>query len=399
MGQGEPSRIVILGATGTIGRNALDVIARHPQRYQAFALTAQRDVAALTELCLKHRPRYAVIGEHAGELRTRLAALGDSITILEGEAGLREAVSLPEADQVLAGIVGAAGLKPTLAALEAGKRVLLANKEPLVMAGALFMRALLEHGGALLPVDSEHNAVFQCLPAGYRCGAAPAGVTRVTLTASGGPFRATPLAELAQVTAAQAVRHPNWTMGPKISVDSATMMNKGLEVIEAVWLFGLRREQIEVVVHPQSIVHALVEYADGSLLAQLGTPDMRTPIAQALAWPERIASGVNRLDLMSLARLEFQPLEAARYPCFALAGAALAAGALAPAVLNAANEVAVRAFLEGRLDYLSIPALIEAVLAQWPASEFAAAAAELAQVLAADDWARQRSNEWIEKNA
>ncbi len=395
-----PSQVVVLGATGTIGRNALDVIARHPQLYRPLALSAQRDAAALAELCLRHRPRYTVIGENAQVLRAQLSALGDEITILEGEAGLLEVVSLPEADQILAGIVGAAGLRPTLAALEAGKRVLLANKEPLVMAGALFLRALLDHGGALLPVDSEHNAVFQCLPAGYRCGAAPAGVVRVVLTASGGPFRTTPLAEFARIKPAQAVKHPNWIMGPKISVDSATMMNKGLEVIEAVWLFGLRLQQIEVVVHPQSIVHALVEYADGSLLAQLGTPDMRTPIAQALAWPERIATGVNRLDLAGLGRLEFEVLDPARYPCFALAGAALAAGGLAPAVLNAANEVAVRAFLDGGLAYPRIPALIEAALAQLPASEFAGAAgADLAQVLAADGWARQSANEWMRKNA
>ncbi len=391
---------MVLGATGTIGRNTLDVLARHPERFRPLALTAHRDAAVLAELCLRHRPRYAVIGTGAAELRASLGAATREITVLEGAGGLLEVATLPEADQVLAGIVGAAGLTPALAALRAGKRVLLANKEPLVIAGALFMRALREHGGALLPIDSEHNAVFQCLPPGYRCGQAPQGVMRVVLTASGGPFRNTPLAELSKVTPEQAVRHPNWIMGPKISVDSATMMNKGLEVIEAVWLFGLAPEQIEVVVHPQSIVHALVEYADGSLLAQLGTPDMRTPIAQALAWPERVATGVTRLDLPALARLEFQPLDPARYPCFGLAGAALTAGNLAPAVLNAANEVAVAAFLNGRLGYTGIPELIEASLDQLTTSEFANAdSTDLDCLLAADRWARTEAEGWLKQYA
>lgn len=395
-----PSQVIVLGATGTIGRNTLDVLARHPQRFQPLALSAHSDAAALAELCLLHRPRYAVIDNNAAELRQQLGAAGKDITVLEGEAGLLEVVTLPEAQQVLTGVVGAAGLRPALAALCAGKRVLLANKEPLIMAGALFMRALHEHGGALLPVDSEHNAVFQCLPPGYRCGVAPPGVVRVVLTASGGPFRNTPLAELSKITPAQAVKHPNWTMGPKISVDSATMMNKGLEVIEAVWLFGLQPQQIQVVVHPQSVVHALVEYADGSLLAQLGAPDMRTPIAQALAWPERIASGVAALDLLALANLEFQPLESARYPCFDLATAALSTGGVAPAVLSAANEVAVAAFLGGQLEYRGIPLLIGAALNDLPRSEFAQAeATDLEQVLAADRWARGRAKEWLTQNA
>ncbi|MGH8530588.1 MAG: 1-deoxy-D-xylulose-5-phosphate reductoisomerase [Nevskiales bacterium] len=390
----EPAQIVVLGATGTIGRNTLDVLARHPQRFRPLALSAHSDATALAELCLLHRPRYAVIDKNAAALRQQLGAAGKDITVLEGEAGLLEVVTLPQTEQVLAGIVGAAGLRSALTALRAGKRVLLANKEPLIMAGALFMRALREHGGALLPIDSEHNAVFQCLPAGYRCGTAPPGVVRVVLTASGGPFRNTALAELSKITPAQAVKHPNWTMGPKISVDSATMMNKGLEVIEAVWLFGLKPQQIQVVVHPQSIVHALVEYADGSLLAQLGAPDMRTPIAQALAWPERIASGVKPLDLLALAQLEFQVLEPGRYPCFDLASAALAAGGMAPVVLSAANEIAVAAFLNGQLEYLGIPRLIEATLNRLPLGEFAQAQpTDLDQVLAADRWARVQAKE------
>ncbi|TCO83715.1 1-deoxy-D-xylulose 5-phosphate reductoisomerase [Plasticicumulans lactativorans] len=356
--------VTILGATGSIGVSTLDVLARHPERYRVYALAAQRSAERLFEQILAHRPRYAVLTDPAAAaaLRERVRAAGVPTEVLDGADALCEVAAAPEVDQVMAAIVGAAGLLPTLAAARAGKRVLLANKEALVMSGALFMEAVRTHGATLLPIDSEHNAVFQCLPSAARCGEAAQGVTRVLLTGSGGPFRQTPLAELAGVSPAQACAHPNWSMGPKISVDSATMMNKGLEVIEAAWLFALPSARIDVVVHPQSVIHSMVEYADGSVLAQLGHPDMRTPIAHALAWPERIASGVSALDFCRVARLDFLAPDVDRFPCLRLAYDALAAGGTAPAILNAANEVAVAAFLDGAIRFTDIARTIAGVL-------------------------------------
>jgi 1-deoxy-D-xylulose-5-phosphate reductoisomerase len=384
--------LAVLGATGSIGLNTLDVAARYPERFRIHALSAHRDAARMAELCLRHRPAYAVMSDAtgAGELRERLVGGAANTEVLHGAEALAAIVAQPEVTQVMAGIVGAAGLLPTLAAVRAGKRVLLANKEQLVMAGRLFMRELAQSTATLLPVDSEHNAIFQCLPAGYRCGMPPAGVRRIILTASGGPFRELPLAQLPDVTPEQAVRHPNWVMGPKISVDSATMMNKGLELIEAAWLFALPPERIEIMLHPQSVVHSLVEFEDGSQLAQLGQPDMRIPIANALAWPERIESGAAPLALTEVCRLDFAALETERYPCLGLARQALAAGGDAPVVLNAANEVAVAAFLERRLGFTDIAELIDRCLqqaAQAPAGD----GDELQRILAVDAWARREA--------
>jgi len=356
--------ITILGSTGTIGVNTLDVIARHPERYSVFALTANRNVDGLAEQCLHWNPRYAVMVEEAAAavLARRLRQAGCASEVLAGEAALEEVAGHRETDYVMAGIVGAAGLLPNLAAARAGKRVMLANKESLVMSGQLFMDAVKASGAELLPIDSEHNAVFQCMPGNFGRGLGAVGVERILLTASGGPFRTTPLEQLAAVTPAQACRHPNWVMGRKISVDSATMMNKGLEVIEACWLFGTTPARIEVVIHPQSVVHSMVEYVDGSVLAQLGNPDMRTPIAYALAWPERCAAGVERLDLFSVRKLDFEEPDHDRFPCLRLARDAMAAGGTAPAILNAANEVAVAAFLDGRCRYTDIAPLVEQAL-------------------------------------
>jgi 1-deoxy-D-xylulose-5-phosphate reductoisomerase len=355
--------VAILGATGSIGASALDVIARHPQRFRVVALAAHRKVDELVALCVRFRPELAVIADAAFEtaLRDKLVAAGVTTRVASGEAGLREAVTAEACDTVVAAIVGAAGLDSTLAAARAGKRVLLANKEAVVMAGALLLAALREGGGELIPIDSEHNAIFQCLPAA-RPDLGRAGVRRVLLTASGGPFRGRTRAELSGITPEQACAHPNWSMGRKISVDSATLMNKGLEVIEAHWLFGARAEQIEVVVHRQSIVHSLVEYVDGSVLAQLGNPDMRTALAHALAWPERVEAGVAALNLMQIARLDFEAPDRDTFRCLDLAYRALAAGGTAPTILNAANEIAVAAFLERTLPFLAISELIEATL-------------------------------------
>lgn len=363
----------ILGATGSIGRSTLDVVARHPERFRIVALTAHGDAEALFRLCQEHRPEFAVIvkTEAAADLERRLHAAGLETRLLTGRRALVEVAGLPEADCVMAAIVGAAGLEPTLAAARAGKRLLLANKEALVMAGALFMEAVRAAGATLIPIDSEHNAVFQCLPGGYRPGRAPAGVKRILLTASGGPFRDRPLDSLDSVTPEEACAHPNWVMGRKISVDSATMMNKGLEVIEAHWLFGLPGQAIEVVLHPQSVVHSLVEYEDGSMLAQLGNPDMRTPIAHALGHPERLASGVAPLDLAAVGRLEFQVPDPGRYPCLRLAFEALEAGGAMPAVLNAANEVAVAGFLAGRRRFTDIAGLNARALERFAGSRAA----------------------------
>ncbi len=361
--------VTVLGATGSIGASTLDVMARHPQRYRAVALTANADVDGLYRQCLRFRPSYAVMGEPAAarELAARLRSQCPEIRVLSGSAGLEEVAALPEVDCVMAAIVGAAGLLPTLAAARAGKRVLLANKEALVMAGPLFMQEVRNHGAQLLPIDSEHNAVFQCLPpSAAERGLKTAGVRRILLTSSGGPFLRRSLAELAEVTPEEACAHPNWDMGRKISVDSATMMNKGLEVIEACWLFGAAPEDIQVVVHPQSVVHSMVEYVDGSVLAQLASPDMRVPIAHALGWPERMASGAERLDLFSVARLDFEPPDLERFPCLAYAYEAVRSGGTTPAILNAANEVAVAAFLEGRAGFLDIPRIIAATLEAVP---------------------------------
>jgi 1-deoxy-D-xylulose-5-phosphate reductoisomerase len=356
-----PRRIALLGATGSIGGSTLDVIARHPDRFAVEALSAHCQVEPLLALCERFQPRVAVIADPAREtqLRAGLRARGLRTEGRAGEAALDEVAADPASDTVLAAIVGAAGVSSTLAAARAGKRLLLANKEAVVMAGGLLMRAVADGGARLLPIDSEHNAIYQCLPADGNRG----GVRRLLLTASGGPFRGRERATLADVTPEQACAHPNWVMGRKISVDSATLMNKGLEVIEAAHLFGIDPDCIEVVVHPQSVVHSLVDYADGSVLAQLGNPDMRTAIAYGLAWPERIASGVAPLDLAALARLDFEAPDLAAFPCLGLAYAALRAGGSAPAVLNAANEVAVAAFLAGHLPFLAIPRLIEATMA------------------------------------
>jgi 1-deoxy-D-xylulose-5-phosphate reductoisomerase len=376
--------LAVLGATGSIGRSTLDVAARHRDRYTVFALAAHRSADRLLELARAHRPRLAVLSGMAEEaaLRARFAELGCELRF--GAAALEEVASDRRCEVVMAGIVGAAGLASTLAAVHAGKRVLLANKEALVMAGPLVMRAARASGAQLVPVDSEHNAVFQCL-SDMRT------VRRILLTASGGPLRALPLERLAEVTPEQACAHPNWVMGRKISVDSATMMNKGLEVIEARWLFDVAPERIEVVIHPQSIVHSLVEYVDGSVIAQLSNPDMRVPIAHALAHPGRMASGAAPLDLTAMKTLSFEAPDHQRFPCLRLAYDALAAGGTAPAMLNAANEVAVEAFLAGRLAFTGIPAVIAQVLEALAARP----ADDLASVMAADAEARRVANDCI----
>jgi 1-deoxy-D-xylulose-5-phosphate reductoisomerase len=370
--------LAILGATGSIGASTLAVAGRHPQRFRVFALSAHRSAQALLELCRRHRPRYAVLSGMAEDARLRSEFREAGAELLFGAQALERVAGDAACHTVMAAIVGAAGMASTLAAAAAGKRVLLANKEALVMAGPLFMRAAREAGAELLPIDSEHNAVFQCL-------SDIKAVRRILLTASGGPFRAVPLEKLAAVTPEQACAHPNWVMGRKISVDSATMMNKALEVIEARWLFEVAPERIEVLIHPQSIVHSLVEYVDGSVLAQLSNPDMRVPIAHALAHPQRIDSGVQPLDLAALRNLSFEPLDERRFPCLRLAYAALRAGGTAPALLNAANEVAVEAFLARRLPFTGIARVIEETLSQLAP----AAAHELAAVLDADARARR----------
>jgi 1-deoxy-D-xylulose-5-phosphate reductoisomerase len=343
-------------------------------------------VARLFELCLTHRPDFAVMADvaAAADLEARLRARGSAVQVRAGEAELEAVAALREADCVVAAIVGAAGLRSALAAARAGKRVLLANKEALVITGKLFMDEVRRSGAELLPIDSEHNAVFQCLPRDFERGLDRAGVRAIWLTASGGPFRTTALSDLHRVTPQQACAHPNWVMGRKISVDSATMMNKGLEVIEACWLFDAEPERVRVVLHPQSVIHSLVEYVDGSFLAQLGYPDMRVPLAHALAWPERIDSGAPALDLMQVAQLGFEPLDLARYPCLRLACQAMEIGGTASAILSAANEVAVHAFLDGQLAFTGIPHVIEATLSQCPPHE----AADLEVILADDAAAR-----------
>lgn len=353
--------ITILGSTGTIGVNTLDVVHRHADRFHVVALTACHNVQRMLEQCTTWRPRYAAMADSqaALELERELRNRNLKTEVLAGNEGLVQAAAAPEASQVMAGIVGGAGLAPTLAAARAGKRVLLANKESLVMAGSLFMAEVERSAAELIPIDSEHNAIFQCMPPDFRCGSRAPGVSRILLTASGGPFREIPLPELASVTPEMAVRHPNWVMGRKISVDSATMMNKGLELIEASWLFGMPPSDLQVVLHPQSIVHSMVEYVDGSTLAQLGQPDMRTPIARAMAFPERITAGVPALDLYRTGRLDFGEADVERFPCLAVCLRVLATAGMTPVVLNAANEVAVTAFLDHGLAYPGIVAVVE----------------------------------------
>ena len=383
-------QVAVLGATGSIGASALDVIARHPGQMRASVLAAGRQVDALLALCAAHRPDHAVIADPDAypALRDGLAAAGLATRAHAGHPALEALVAGPECDTVVAAIVGAAGLGSTLAAARAGKRLLLANKESLVLAGELVIAAARASGAQIVPIDSEHSAVFQCLRS-----CQPEGVRRIVLTASGGPFRGWDRARLATVTPAQAVAHPKWSMGPKISVDSATLMNKGLEVIEAHHLFGLPAGRIDVLVHPQSLVHALVEYVDGSTLAQLGLPDMRTALAVGLGWPQRIESGVSGLDLLTQGRLDFEAPDLEAFPCLRLAGQAMAAGGSAPAVLNAANEEAVSAFLQGRIGFLDIPVLVAEALAALAA----APAGCLEALLAADADARRHTRHLIDR--
>ena len=379
--------VTVLGATGSIGASTLDVLGRHPGRYGVFALSANGSADALLELCRRHRPRFAVLSGLRPErsLEKRFAEAGSEL--LFGAAALEHVASHADCHAVMAAIVGAAGLPASLAAARAGKRVLLANKEALVMAGPLFMGAARRARAELLPIDSEHNAVFQCL-----AGNSPKAVRRIVLTASGGPFRGMPVEKLRGVTPEQACAHPNWVMGRKISVDSATMMNKGLEVIEARWLFDAAPESIEVLIHPQSIVHSMVEYVDGSVIAQLSNPDMRVPIAHALGFPERIASGARSLDLAALGQLSFERPDHARFPCLDLAYAALRAGGTSPAVLNAANEVAVEAFLASKMPFTAIPRVIGETLEAVAGRE----AASLADVLEADAEARRAARRQVD---
>ncbi|GLS04126.1 1-deoxy-D-xylulose 5-phosphate reductoisomerase [Chitiniphilus shinanonensis] len=393
-----PRTLTVLGSTGSIGVSTLDVVARYPERYRIHALTGATQLDRLFEQAQAFRPRFVVVLDEASaeQLATRLKAAGSQTEVLCGEAALEQVAAAPEVCTVMAAIVGAAGMKPTLAAARAGKRVLLANKETLVLAGRLFMDEVKASGAELLPIDSEHNAIFQVLPRAHRehpyaQGLRESGVKRILLTASGGPFRTRALDTFAAITPAEAVKHPNWSMGRKISVDSASMMNKGLEVIEARWLFNAQPDEISVVVHPQSIVHSMVEYADGSVLAQMGSPDMRTPIAYGMAYPERIDPGVKPLDLFSVGRLDFEAPDLARFPCLRLAFEALAAGGAATAVLNAANEVAVAAFLDGRLSFPGIAALSEAVLEQVSGLP----AGDLESLLQADGAAREAARAWL----
>ena len=379
--------VTILGATGTIGMQTLDVISQHAERFAVFALTANNNVKGLFALCEKYNPNYAVMLHESSAvmLATQLKNIGSTTIFLHGEAALCEMSAHHQVDIVMAAIVGAAGLHPVMAAAKAGKRILLANKETLVMAGNLFMQAVIDGGAVLLPIDSEHNAIFQAMPQHKSFSLAGMGVKRVLLTASGGPFRNSSIDELKTVTRAQALNHPNWVMGPKITIDSATLMNKGLEVIEAYWLFNARPEQIEVVIHPQSVIHSMVEYIDGSVLAQLGNPDMRTPIAYGLGYPERLSSGVGSLDLLTIARLDFSAPDRIRFPCLRIAYDALNAGGTAPAILNAANEIAVEAFLAEKIGFMDIPNVIEHVLAEAKVEHVES----IEQLVAVDKMARQ----------
>lgn len=386
--------ICILGATGSIGVSTLDVVARHPGLYKVVALTANNNIDTLYDQCLQHKPNYVVVvDEHKAELfKAKLQAGAVSgITVLSGKQALEQVATLESVDSVMAAIVGAAGLLPSLAAAKAGKTVLLANKEALVMSGDIFMQAVVESGAQLLPIDSEHNAIFQCMPADYKAGMVKSQVRRILLTASGGPFRQMPIEAMRDVTPAQAVAHPNWDMGKKISVDSATMMNKGLEMIEACLLFAMKPEQIQVVIHPQSVIHSMVDYIDGTVLAQMGNPDMRIPIAHALAWPERFDSGAKPLDIFAVRRMDFEEPNLERFPCLRLAYKAIAAGGIMPTVLNAANEIAVEAFLQEKIRFTDIPVVIENCLDQFTPTP----ANSLEIILAADQQARLQSEKII----
>ncbi|HVK94437.1 MAG TPA: 1-deoxy-D-xylulose-5-phosphate reductoisomerase [Noviherbaspirillum sp.] len=386
--------ITILGATGSIGLSTLDVLARHADRYRVYALTAYHRIDALAEQCLRFRPEVAVVGTADGAKRLGylLDQAGVNTSVEYGEKALEAVASASECDTVMAAIVGSAGLAPTLAAARAGKKVLLANKEALVMSGQLFMDAVNSSGATLLPIDSEHNAIFQCLPHSYQRKPSEWGVAKILLTASGGPFLNRAVESLENVTPEEAVAHPNWVMGRKISVDSATMMNKGLEVIEAHWLFGAEANQIDVIIHPQSTIHSMVSYLDGSVLAQLGNPDMRIPIAHALAYPDRIASGVSAVDLAQITQLTFQRPDFDRFPCLKLAYEALLAGGTAPAILNAANEVAVQAFLDRRISFRAIDALISSVMDTLPHTDIKGLDALLEQ----DSQARRAAQSYIQ---
>lgn len=383
--------ITILGSTGSIGVSTLDVLARHPEEFQVFALSGHNRIDVLAEQCQRFLPKFAVV-THPEAARQLNTLVPTQTRVLCGVEGLREIAGHEKVDTVVAAIVGAAGLQPVMVAARAGKKILLANKEALVMAGGLFMETLSRSGASLLPLDSEHNAIFQCLPPGFE-GIPGSGVSKLILSASGGPFRKTALSELSDVTPEQACAHPNWNMGRKISVDSATMMNKGLELIEACWLFAVDVEEVDILIHPQSIVHSLVEYVDGSVLAQLGNPDMRTPIAHALAWPRRIASGVARLNLAELARLEFETPDEARFPALALARQAGRSMGDVPAALNAANEVAVAAFLSKQIRFPRIVDVVAEVLAHWQSSE----PASLEEVQEADARARLLADESVSR--
>ncbi|MBR7798499.1 1-deoxy-D-xylulose-5-phosphate reductoisomerase [Undibacterium fentianense] len=383
----QKQRICILGSTGSIGVSTLDVIARHPERYEVFALTAHSQVQKIAQQCLEFGPRFAVVANEARakELKEMFAELKISTQVLFGSQALCDVASADECDVVMAAIVGAAGLPPSLAAAEAGKRILLANKEALVMSGQLFIDAVAKNKATLLPIDSEHNAIFQCLPSTFQRDLQVSGIEKIILTASGGPFLHRDIGSLSDVTPAEAIAHPNWVMGRKISVDSATMMNKGLEVIEAHWLFGAAHDKIEVLIHPQSLIHSMVSYSDGSLLAQLGNPDMRTPIAYGLAYPERINSGVEALDLSQFLQLNFFKPNFERFPCLRLAYEALRVGGAAPAILNAANEIAVEAFLSAKLGFMQIEAVVAETLGQIASSSLP----DLTAVLEIDQEARQ----------
>ena len=382
-----PTGITILGATGSIGMSTLDVISRHPDTYRVVALTANKQVKRLVELCRVFEPQYAVLAnsDAALEAEMLIKKVGLDTKVLSGDEGLEKVVALKETHQVMAAIVGAAGLRPTLAAAKAGKRILLANKEALVMSGKIFMDEVHANNAELLPIDSEHNAIFQSMPSDYSKGLERVGVKRILLTASGGPFRELDTTTLQEVTPEQACDHPNWNMGKKISVDSATMMNKGLEVIEACWLFGTKPDKIQVVIHPQSIIHSMVAYDDGSVLAQLGNPDMRTPIAHAMAWPDRMTSGVEDLDLFDISQLDFERPDMNRFPCLRLAYDAMNMGGTSPAILNAANEVAVQAFLDENIPFTDIPNIINRTLEEIDNKD----ADSLDSVLTADSSARE----------
>ncbi len=392
--------LVILGASGSIGQSTLKVLRHNPGRWQVLALTAARSVEAMLRDCLEFSPRFAVMVDEAAasELAAQLKTHGSATCVMAGSAALCEVAAHPDAHSVMAAIVGAAGLAPTMAAVRAGKRILLANKEALVMSGAFFMEAVREHGAELLPIDSEHNAIFQCLPEAIQrqpgfCDLAGAGISKILLTGSGGPFRYTDIAELARVTPAQAIAHPNWSMGAKISVDSATMINKGLEYIEARWLFNAAPEQIQVVIHPQSVIHSMVQYKDGSVLAQLGNPDMCTPIAHALAYPARIESGVEPLDFFSVGEFSFIRPDYERYPCLQLAMHACQQGQAATTALNAANEEAVAAFLAERIGFMDIARVNEATMLALGGT----AAGSLDDLIALDGAARARAHNLIEE--